>query len=323
MNEHSFHDFLPWVSRFTTIAGWAIKNQNFSHGTELMRPGSSDPPRLYRSGFALVIGMVLCWSTISSSLVVADEGIPSSNIEVQRQRIDTEIAQWIEKLGDRRFAVRNRAQQELSEFGLQAFDQLRRAQASFNTEIAASARFLISGMQIPWTRDSDTDSVRDALSGYDDLAVEMRRSRIKKVAGIPRRVGLSALARIARFEQEPALSRVAAIEIMQQAPSGKPEKRRQHAHQLLRVLGTGRETAVDWLRIYADDLRGDAEGKSISFHTAAWERIIQTETRKIQLQNGQFADPDLMVELLRNLSVRAHADGQTDVSRRYAQLSLD
>src|SRR5437764_8391913 len=80
------------------------------------------------------------------------------------------IAKLIERLGSDDFGARERAQSELAQAGLEAYDALHAAQSHHDPEIALRARYLVRSMSVRWFADSDAPKVVAILKEYGDLA---------------------------------------------------------------------------------------------------------------------------------------------------------
>ena len=65
------------------------------------------------------------------------------------------VKQLVEQLGSEHYAEREKAQGELRQMGLAAFDALRKAQSSDDIEIAMRAKYLLYSMQVRWANDDD------------------------------------------------------------------------------------------------------------------------------------------------------------------------
>ena len=77
------------------------------------------------------------------------------------------IAAFIRQLGDEQYQVREQAQEELSKFGAEAFDQLVAAQDDDDIEIGARARYLVHRIRVEWVQDTDSAKVKELLKDYD------------------------------------------------------------------------------------------------------------------------------------------------------------
>src|SRR6476661_8046652 len=68
------------------------------------------------------------------------------------------IARLITQLGSDDFGAREKAQSELAQAGLEAYDALHAAQSHHDPEIALRARYLVSSMtgSVRWFADSDS-----------------------------------------------------------------------------------------------------------------------------------------------------------------------
>ena len=87
---------------------------------------------------------MLCLAATS----LADNAIEEA--EKRQAQVDTRVQELIEQLGSTDFALREKAQRELTQIGLAAFEALQVAQDHPDLEISSRARYLI-GTNIAWT----------------------------------------------------------------------------------------------------------------------------------------------------------------------------
>src|SRR5688572_24777393 len=135
---------------------------------------------------------------------------------VDEAAVQARITALIAELGAEDFAIREKAQAELGQLGLAAFDALHAAQIHNDPEVALRARYLVRSMSVRWSQESDSPKVVLALKGYGDFSEPERRTRIDLLASIPGGEGVPALCRLARFETNESLSKYAALKILQQ-----------------------------------------------------------------------------------------------------------
>lgn len=208
-----------------------------------------------------LIGMVQAGEVPKVS--TAEAGGPSTELAKRVDRL-------IEKLGDPRFPVRERAQAELAEMGSAAFDALTAAQSHRDLEIAHRARSLVQSIRMEWVRETDSDEIRKLLADYDLQPDDERRKRIGQLAAKPQAEGLAALCRLVRFERSVLLSKEAAIAVMDQkrtAESAWPERSR----IILQETRLSKRPAVRWLAAYAEFPTKPEES------LAAWKTIVAEE----------------------------------------------
>lgn len=230
---------------------------------------------------------------------------------------EPDIVALIEQLGHPSYAARVRAQESLERIGLQAFDYLHAAQTNPDSEIANAARYLVSSLLVSWSTDADPPLVREALDEYGAQSESERQNRMDRLAELPNRQGLPALARLVRFETSLRLSREAALAIMRGAMSDDPGIRTAEADKILDVLGPNRRQAADWLRVYVDDLRQGG------YSATAWRDLIRDQ--RVAVESG--TDPDLtrpvVLELVRVCATRAILAGRSDEALGLAEEHLD
>ena len=223
-----------------------------------------------------------------------------------KQASDTarqDIKQLIEQLGDDRYIIRAQAKERLQQLGLEAFDALRRAKEHHDSEIAVASHYLVSSLLVSWSKETDPAPVREALSEYGAQEPSERESRISRLAKLSDRQGLEALVRLVRFETNLSLSRVAALQLMQQAIPEDKDVRRQHAETILRTLQKSDRNAADWLRVYAKDL---SQGV---YSASDWDVLVKKQRRDLDAAADESTSRASVLELIRICSVRAALSG--------------
>src|SRR5436305_11335506 len=127
------------------------------------------------------------------------------------------IAKLIEQLGSEDFGAREKAQSELAQAGLEAYDALHAAQGHHDPEIALRARYLVRSMtgSVRWFADSDSPKVVALLKEYGDLPEAEKKNRIDRLAALEDRLGVTPLIRLARFETSDPLAKYAALQLME------------------------------------------------------------------------------------------------------------
>ena len=118
------------------------------------------------------------------------------DIEKQQSKVDRLIIQ----LGDAQYVNRVRAQAELKEMGLAAFDALHRARDHDDIEIAKRALYLVRSMQVHWAFPDDPAAVRKLLVGYGDRSNLVRKNLMEQLGKLENHQGVSALCRLVRYE---------------------------------------------------------------------------------------------------------------------------
>jgi tetratricopeptide (TPR) repeat protein len=155
--------------------------------------------------------------------------------------------------------------------GLAVFDALLEAQHHRDIEVARRARYLLRGMPVEWSVDTDPQEVRSLLRNYGQQGRDERLSRIEHLANLKDSLGTEALCRIMRYEADVVLSKQAALQLMWHQTSVAPEDREAIARRIREAVGNSRRPAVRWLRTYADTL------VSIEPTLDEWERITRDE----------------------------------------------
>ena len=252
---------------------------------------------------------VLCVSGLSGpraaeNVDAADRGVLQSEtdqVSSTQESSQSQIAALIEGLASDSYATRIRCRDRLSRIGLAAFDQLREARSHPDSEVAIVARRLTSGLGVQWSTEDDSPAVVELLSEYGARSVSERTRRIAKLALLPRLESFSALLRLAEFEPEPSLARVASLALMNQdaiaskqslfaeddldQDSNKDQRRRLEANAIQSQL-VGRSTVVNrWLLQYADDLH------SGNVQVENWHAIFNEH------RNGEITDEESKIRV--------------------------
>jgi tetratricopeptide (TPR) repeat protein len=230
---------------------------------------------------------------------------------------DSDVPALIQQLGHPSFAARVRARESLERLGLQAFDDLHAAQYHADSEIAMTARYLVSSLLVSWSTESDPQAVREALDEYGAKSESERQNRMDRLAELPDRQGLAALTRLARFETSLRLSREAALAIMRAPMSDDPAIRSAEADMIQNALGANNRQAAQWLRVYAEDLRqGD-------FNADAWRSLIAEQRVAVDAGADITTSRPAVLELVRVCATRAAGAGQRVNALEIAGAHLD
>lgn len=197
---------------------------------------------------------------------------PKTPAALQAQvKADERIARLIEQLGAEDFGQRERAQSELSQLGLEAYDALHAAQSHHDPEIALRSRYLVRSMSVRWFADSDSPKVVAILKEYGDLPEEQRKNRIDRLATLESRLGVGPLVRLARFETIEPLAKYAALKILEMPPPADKAQQIELTKAIESVIGNSRRPAASWLRLYAQTLADPAAS------LAAWNQATKAE----------------------------------------------
>jgi tetratricopeptide (TPR) repeat protein len=165
------------------------------------------------------------------------------------EQTEKKIAQLIAQLGDKEYAVRQRAQDELVKFGFSAYEALNAASNHADFEIASRARYLLRLIRSQWASDNDPAEAKKLLEGYELLEIDERARRIARLVRLPNCGGTPVLCRLICFEKSDVLACLAALEILQHEPMDRATWARL-AQSLRDNLGGSRRRAARWLVTY-------------------------------------------------------------------------
>ena len=198
------------------------------------------------------------WSAIVL-LIVSLAVVPTSVAQptVKHEHIEN----YIEQLGAAQFRLREQAERELAEIGLLAFEDLYARRDDEDIEIRLRVRRLIERMRDQFLRDDIDPALQRYVDGYSSKSVEAREATISLVSRLLPQQGLSELARIARFEDNERLSKLAALAIVRESwpgaglsPDALELTARRTSERVLEVIGYGDRVAVQWLRAFGTSL---------------------------------------------------------------------
>lgn len=217
----------------------------------------TDSRRMYRRlglSQATLACMLLGSFLVCSSLAQSQQIHGSAQESPIRPATAAEVDRLIEQLGDVNFHVRNDAQWQLQNMGLSAFEKLRIAANSHeNIQIANSAKYIIESQNIVWWLDTDSVEVRSYLANYSDAQISRRESSISLLGRLDSADAWMALCRLARYERHERLSRMAALTLLETLVEH-PEISREIGNSIHVAIGAGNRTAVQWLRMFADNV---------------------------------------------------------------------
>jgi hypothetical protein len=202
------------------------------------------------------------------------------------------IAKLIEQLGADDFGAREKAQSELAQAGLEAYDALHAAQSHHEPEVALRARYLVRSMSVRWFADNDSPRVVAILKDYGDLQEADRRSRIDRLKGLEDRAGVRPLIRLARFESLDPLAKYAALQIIDLGPPPTQVEKIELTKNINAIIGISKRPSVIWLRLF---------GKTLSEPTATlpdWRREIKAEHEVLE-KNPDHTSREIVRDLYR------------------------
>ena len=247
-------------------------------------------------------------------LILSAPGVDLAASPAPKQPGPTEeqkIAKLIESLGDKDFAVRQRAEEELARIGFAAYEALAAAANHEDLEIAARARYLLRKIRGQWTSAQDSPEVQNLLEDYDLQSTEERAMRIRRLAFLPDLSGTAALCRLIRFERSAVLSDYAAIEIAYSEPFDAASRTR--FKKLVEAsLTASTRPAAKWLLAYAR-LRDDPKTA-----LPEWRKLVEAEYARWQ-QAPDRVNPEIAVAMLYLLAHACADQGDRAAADKTAQ----
>lgn len=265
-------------------------------------------------------GTIFCLVFASTALpapsINADETATAAENQPQKST-DQRIRELIEKLGSDSYATRIRARDQLKTYGLEAFDALREAQNHDDSEILSAARYLISSLQVSWSKDSDPKEVRDILSEYGAQTETERLGRIELLGRLPDQLGVEALTRLARFDRSVMLSRRAAMLVLKQPLSREKAKRIRLADRIEQIIGENERDSAEWLLGYAGDLRQGG------YDAVRWKELVAAQRTALDSGQSPNVTSASVMQLIRVLATRALAEGSREPAQALVMDHID
>jgi tetratricopeptide (TPR) repeat protein len=234
----------------------------------------------------------------------------------EQARFDAQVAKLIGELGAQNYATREKAQNELKELGVRAFDALFEAQSHEDIEIALRAQHLLQSLDVDWSGGDKSAEVKRILRGYDDLEDIDRKSRMDRLAALESDEGVAALCRLVRYETSSQLSKQGALLVMNRPLPSDPAARQAQAQVIRQAIGRSRRDATVWLLTFAQTLEDEAGAVS------RWAEIVAAEHERFN-QAPLEPDRDIVRDLLRWNAGLLERLGRKDESKAVVQRSLD
>jgi len=207
------------------------------------------------------------------------------------------ITRLIEQLGSDDFGTREKAQSELAQAGLEAYDALHAARSHRDPEIALRARYLVDSMRVRWFADSDSAKVVAILKDYgslqSDAQVSERGNRIDRLAGLEDGAGIVPLVRLARFETSDVLAKYAALKVLELPPPEDDAGKAELLRQIANLVGKSKRQSAAWLRLYGRTLVDPAST------LAEWDEAAQAEHAVLNGKNPERTSPDIVRDFYR------------------------
>ncbi|OHB71535.1 MAG: hypothetical protein A2V70_08170 [Planctomycetes bacterium RBG_13_63_9] len=239
----------------------------------------------------MVTALLIAAPLVAAAQVVASAGIWAAEDLQPPGQVERRIQELIQQLGDEDYFVREQAQAELAKLSVVAFDALNAATTHEDLEIAARAKYLLGLMRVEWVAKDAPPEVRRLLADYELQDDQEKLSRIDVLAKLPGGRGVTTLCRLLRFERSPALSKHAAVELLELLPHDEPPAK-DLARQLRTDLEGSRRAAAQWVltRLRLDEDPHAALGD--------WAKLIDTEHALLNRSPPQTSAP-IVAKLVR------------------------
>jgi len=223
---------------------------------------------------------------------------------------EARIERLIEQLGDDKYSVRSRAEEELAELGFEAFDALSDAATHEDPEIAARAKYLLVLIQARWSAANEPAEVRRYLAYYQSHSRDTRTAVLKGLAQMSGGIGVPTLCRLVRFEKSTRWSKEAAVAILDWEPVD--EVGRARWGKVLRgQLGRNGPPAAGWLRTYL------WTRENPKAPLTKWARVVEEERTLFQRTPSE-SSPEIVRSLLYHLAMTQADRGEPEAAQATA-----
>ncbi len=233
---------------------------------------------------AVARGVVICVAAVvflggaSFCSAQSPQGIPAA----------ADVGNLIESLGSSDYYVRERATRQLEQLGESAFDALAVAQEHSDPEVAARSRKLTQKIPLDLARPEDPKRVKDCLVDYVQQPPAAREHTATLLAELPLNLGVSALARLARYERSPVLARAAALKLVRDVAVNSADWNEQR--QLVSAeLGESQRMPVLWLREHLQTPMDTNDAEEIARVGQRWRELAAEELNTVR-SNSAIAD---------------------------------
>ena len=188
----------------------------------------------------LVSGCPLAIATLPAQDLSLTDTIPTVE---DRAKIEA----LIQELGADKYRDRLRAESKLEEIGMAAIEPLQAVSPYADTEIRLRARRLAEVLRERFVNEGIPASLKSYFRGYMEMNTAARRSRLDQVVLQPISMTGGVLARLARFEDDEVLSKMAALAVLKQDLSDEEIRKR-----LLVGIQFSERTSCQWIRAYVE-----------------------------------------------------------------------
>ncbi len=230
------------------------------------------------------LGLACPWLLLLIPLSLrADEPSPGKAAEGQTgERTKQEIAEWVRRLGDREYRMRERAERQLREFGLLALEQLQAAEDDEDVEIRLRSRYLIAELRGRMISEVVPPELKNDMEGYERREFRVRQAILNKVIHANVENKLALLARLARFEESDLLAREAALAVLStdlDSVAGWEANQR----DIELAIGFSERVPVQWIRAFASSYQELAPATDLlATYIAAEASFLETSSGKTQ-----------------------------------------
>lgn len=231
---------------------------------------------------------LLAWLILSVVMGTFSPRLLCAQDEPLRTRVDT----LIQQLGAESYRERERAEAELQQLGLIAFEPLQEVRNHPDIEIRLRARAIVAKLRKFFLSEGIDPVMGRLLSRYEGRPEEERRQRIRYIAALLPQQGMEALCRVARFEDSELLAKQAALGILESAIEVREKDRITWLGQVVEAAAISRREATTWLHCFA------SVGTAPEASSRQWEQLIAAEEARHAALSPD-TDSDIVLRLRR------------------------
>lgn len=245
---------------------------------------------MFQLKYLAILGLTLTLTCSVDRISAQTEKSKSDAPAARKPASQKHIDELIRQLGDKKREVSQRAQEELSELGYEAFEPLKAAAAGKDEKLAARAKYLLRLIHIDWVSEGDPEEVKSCLREYESMTPETRREVMRRLARLPDAKGVTALCRLVRYESG-VLSKQAAIALFFDGKTIRFPKQTTTA-TIRNNLKDFRRPAAAWLECW---LRLAEKPETAA---ADWTKLIDDETLLLK-KSPDNTSLQVVVDLIR------------------------
>ena len=220
------------------------------------------------------------------------------------------IRQLVAQLGHAQYLLRQQAETQLLQRGVEAQAELQAAKLHADLEIATRAKYILNQIRIEWVRSYDSPAVRSIMAHYREQPPQSRLAKIGQLAALDEQQGFGALCRIARFDASSRVAPFAALAILEQGfltSEQTPPALAMLAKEMPQKIVDSDPDPMQWIRLYLDQLQAP---QAID---ARWLELIDAQLESLEEESVDGERSQVATLLLCHLNLCDHLSDATGI----------